>query len=188
MEELISELGYLALSIGTFFEGETAILIASSIARSGATNIFAVIFFGFLGSFVSDWLYFLIGRLNGKYFIDKRPTLKNKLAPIQLFFEKNRVQLLVSYRFLYGFRVVIPLMLGMSDIKPLQFLVYSVSSGLLWASLISLLGYFVGSYLELNPLFIKENIFFLIVGFASVGVVIGFSLNKFVKSRLEIEK
>jgi hypothetical protein len=31
MEEFLDQYGYLALTIGTFFEGETAILVASSL-------------------------------------------------------------------------------------------------------------------------------------------------------------
>ena len=132
MEEFLQQYGYMALSLGTFLEGETAILVASSLAGSGLFKIPYVVIFGFFGSFVSDWIYFLIGKLNGKIFLEKRPKLREKFQPVQNFFKTNRLQILFSYRFLYGFRIIIPLTLGMSDLKALAFLGYSIAAGLIW--------------------------------------------------------
>jgi membrane protein DedA with SNARE-associated domain len=69
MEPFLEQYGYMALLVGTFFEGETAILVASSLIHDGLFNGPLTVFFGFAGSFISDWLYYFIGRLNGKYFI-----------------------------------------------------------------------------------------------------------------------
>jgi membrane protein DedA with SNARE-associated domain len=78
VDSFLEQYGYLALLIGTFFEGETAILVASSLIHQGLFEWPPTMIFGFAGSFISDWLYYFIGRLNGKYFIDKRPKLKAK--------------------------------------------------------------------------------------------------------------
>src|SRR5882672_5781512 len=99
MEDFLHQYGYIALTLGTFFEGETAILIASSLVHSGLFKGPYTVFFGFFGSFVSDWLYFIIGRLNGKYFIEKRPKMKERLRPTQEFFKTHRLQILFTYRF-----------------------------------------------------------------------------------------
>ena len=178
MEELIDRFGYFALAIGTFFEGETSLLLASSLTSSGAFKLHYVVFFGFLGSLVSDWFYFLIGRFNGKYFIEKRPALKAKLVPVGSFFEKNRFQVLMSYRFLYGFRIVIPLMIGMTNIKPIQFLGFSFAAGLTWATFVCSIGYFIGFYFSLDQQFFINNLWLMIVGFASFGLLVGFVVNK----------
>src|SRR5437762_14067906 len=98
MEEFLLQYGYIALSIGTFLEGETAILVASSLVHSGFFKGPYTVVFGFFGSFISDWLYFIIGKLNGRYFIEKRPALKEKLKPTQKFFRTHRLQILFSYR------------------------------------------------------------------------------------------
>src|SRR5690606_28057191 len=109
MEEFLNEYGYLALLVGSFLEGETAILVGSLLVNSGIFELPWTIVVGFAGAFVSDWIYYLTGRLNGKYFIDKRPVLKAKVAPVRKFFDAHKMQILFSYRFLYGFRVIIPL-------------------------------------------------------------------------------
>jgi membrane protein DedA with SNARE-associated domain len=163
----------LALLVGTFFEGETAILIASSLIHQGLFDAGPTVMVGFAGSFISDWLYYLIGRLNGKYFVDKRPKLKAKLEPVQTLFRKHQLQILFSYRFLYGFRVIIPIVIGMSHIRPGQFLFYSVTSGLIWASTVGIVGYFIGRFLNLQTSVFEENIIFIVVGFAIFGITLG---------------
>lgn len=182
MELFLEEFGYLALMIGTFFEGEIAILIASSLIHQGFFDAAPTVFAGFAGSFVSDWLYYLIGRLNGKYFIDKRPSLKAKLEPVRSLFQKHQLQILLSYRFLYGFRVIIPIVIGMSRITPAQFLLFSVMSGLLWASMVSTTGYLVGRHFNIHASSFEENIVVIVIAFATFGITLGYSI-KFLAAR-----
>jgi membrane protein DedA with SNARE-associated domain len=108
MEKFINDFGYIALMVGTFFEGETAILTASSLIYRGLFEFPWTVLAAFSGSFISDWVYFLIGHYNGKVFIANRPKLLAKVKPITDFFHRHKFQILFSYRFLYGFRVVIP--------------------------------------------------------------------------------
>lgn len=185
MEDFLDQYGYLALMVGTFFEGETAILIASSLIHKGMFDAPPTIFMAFLGSFVSDWLYFTIGRLNGKLFIQRRPSLAKKVQPVTNFFDQNNIQILFTYRFLYGFRVIIPIIIGMSSIKPLQFLKYSILAGVLWATTVSTVGYFIGRILNVSVLVFEQNLPFIMVGFASVGLLIGFSVKRLTFGKLE---
>lgn len=179
MEDFLDQYGYLALAVGTFFEGETAILVASSLIHRGLFEGPYTVFFGFAGSFISDWLYYLIGRFNGKYFIDKRPALKARVAPVQDFFETHQLQILFSYRFLYGFRVIIPLVIGMSAIKPHQYLLYSLVSGFIWASTVSSVGYLFGRFLDIESSVFEENFIFIVLGFAGFGLITGYLLKRF---------
>lgn len=189
MEEFLDQYGYIALMVGTFFEGETAILVAASLIYQGLFEIPSTVFFGFAGSFVSDWLYFIIGKANGKYFVSRRPKLQEKLFPVQRFFEKHHMQVLLTYRFLYGFRVLIPLMIGMSTISPKKFLLFSVASGLLWAGIVSSLGYLIGRFLDLETSVFEQNIGYIIAGFAAFGITLGIVLKKFTFKKIvgEIE-
>jgi membrane protein DedA with SNARE-associated domain len=166
--------------IGTFFEGETAILIASSLIYQGFFAATPTIIAGFAGSFVSDWLYYLIGRLNGKYFVDKRPKLKSRLEPVRSLFQKHRLPILLSYRFLYGFRVIIPVVIGMSGVKPIHFLFFSVASGLVWASIVSAAGYLAGRYFEIEASLFEENILIIIIALATIGLLMGYAIKHLV--------
>ena len=120
MENFLEQYGYVALLVGTFFEGETAILVASSLIHQGIFDAFPTVIVGFAGSFISDWVYYLVGRLNGKYFLDKRPKVAAKVEPVRSLFRRHQTQILFSYRFLYGFRVIIPIVIGMSHVTPIR--------------------------------------------------------------------
>lgn len=186
MENFLDQYGYLALMVGTFFEGETAILMASSLIYRGLFDFPLTILFAFSGSFISDWIYYLIGRLNGKYFLAKRPKLEARVKPVTLFFHKHKLQILFSYRFLYGFRVIIPLVVGMSGIRPGAYLFYSILTGLLWATLVSTTGYWVGRLLNLQAKAFEDNFGFIVLGFATLGLVIGYIIRRVALRRMEV--
>jgi membrane protein DedA with SNARE-associated domain len=143
--------------------------------------------FAFAGSFVSDWLYYLIGRANGKLFIERRPKLQAKVFPVTNFFQKNRIQILLTYRFLYGFRVIIPIVIGMSGIRPRLFLFYTIVSGMIWAATVSLLGYTIGRTFDVTTSGIKENLPIILAGFACFGLLLGFTIQKLVSKSAEPE-
>ncbi|NJM26629.1 MAG: DedA family protein [Bacteroidia bacterium] len=188
MEEFLDQYGYIALFVGTFFEGETAILVASSLIYHGDYEIPSTVFFGFAGSFVSDWLYYLIGRVNGKYFIERRPKLLSRVQPVRRFFQRHKLQVLFTYRFLYGFRVIIPLIIGMSDIKPMQYLGYSVAAGLIWASVVSGVGYVAGRFMHIRTHVFEDNLLLVIGCFALLGIAIGLLIRHLTLKQLQFEE
>lgn len=187
MEEFLDKYGYFALFVGTFFEGETALLVASSLAHAGLFKIPYTVLFGFAGSFVSDWIYYLIGRLNGRYFIERRPKLKEKIEPVTRFFHHHKIQILFTYRFLYGFRMIIPLIIGMSGIRPIQYLGYSFLTGIVWATVVSTAGYFIGKFLNLKTEVFEQNIFYIIIGFALFGLLTGYTVKRFTQKEMDIQ-
>ncbi len=186
MEEFLHQYGYLALALGTFLEGETAILVASSLVYSGVFSGPETIFFGFLGSFISDWLYFMIGRLNGNYFVERRPALKARIEPVHRFFETHRLQILLSYRFLYGFRTILPLMIGLTGVRLSHFLGYSVFAGLLWASVVGTVGYFAGELFHLTPQSFEENGLIIFLSFGTFGFLVGLAVKRIAEKKMQV--
>ena len=178
MEKFINDFGYIALMVGTFFEGETAILTASSLIYRGLFEFPWTVLAAFSGSFISDWVYFLIGHYNGKVFIANRPKLLAKVKPITDFFHRHKFQILFSYRFLYGFRVVIPLVIGMSGLSKLSYLFYSIVTGLIWATTISTAGYWAGRLLVIEVKTFENNFVYIMMGFAALGLTIGYIVKR----------
>lgn len=187
VEKFLDQYGYVALLIGTFMEGETAILMASSLIYKGLFSFPFTVLAAFSGSFISDWIYYLIGRLNGKYFLAARPKLSAKVKPVTDFFYRHKFQILFSYRFLYGFRIIIPVVIGMSGLRPLSYLFYSTVTGLLWATLVSTTGYWIGRLLELKVQSFEENILYIILGFGSLGIMIGYTIKQIALRKMHIE-
>jgi membrane protein DedA with SNARE-associated domain len=185
IEEVINSFKYLALMTGTFFEGETAILLASIMIFKGMFFLPYTIVFAFLGSFISDWLYYLIGRMNGKAFICGRPALAQKAEHITGFFHRHKLQILFSYRFMYGFRVIIPLVIGMSGLKPKQFLFYSVIAGLGWATIVTTIGYSIGALFNVGADDIRNNLLIVVLACAGIGLLIGYVAGRMVMREVE---
>lgn len=181
MQDFLNQYGYVALMIGTFFEGEAAILFVSSLIHKGLFAFPLTVLSAFLGSFASDWIYYFIGRLNGIYFLAKRPKLHAKVSVFTQFFHRYRFQVLFSYRFLYGFRVVIPLVIGMSGLPPTKFLFYSVFTGLIWATTVCSVGYWTGLFFEIEPATFQNNLVFVMLGFSTFGLTLGYIINAVIK-------
>ena len=187
MEELLDQYGYVALIVGSFMEGETAILVASSLIYKELFNFPFTVLAAFSGSFVSDWIYYLMGRFNGKFFLAARPRLSAKVKPVTDFFHRHKFQILFTYRFLYGFRIIIPVVIGMSGLRPIQFLFYSTVSGLLWASLVTTTGYWIGRLLEVRVQSFEENILFIMLGFGSLGIMLGYTIKHIAMRKMNAE-
>lgn len=186
MEDFLHQYGYFALALGTFLEGETAILVASSLVSSGVFGGLETVFFGFFGSFLGDWMYYLIGRINGTLFVERRPRLKLRLDPARRFFETHRFQVLISYRFLYGLRAVLPIMIGLTGVRPLHFLAFSVAAGLLWSSLVSSAGYLAGRYFQFTAQTFEEHGLLVVLAFAAFGLAVGTLVKRVAEQRLNI--
>jgi membrane protein DedA with SNARE-associated domain len=184
MQEFLDQYGYIALAIGTFFEGETAILIASSLIHKGVFQLPYTIFFGFFGSFISDWIYYLVGRFNGKYFVDRKPKLKAMVSPVTNLFHRYQLPILLSYRFLYGFRIIIPVVIGMSGLPPARFLFYTIVAGLFWATVVSTMGYAVGAFFQLEASSFERNFVYLVLGFATFGMLVGYTVKRLISKNI----
>jgi membrane protein DedA with SNARE-associated domain len=184
MQHFLDQYGYLALLFGTFFEGETAILIASSLIHKGIFELHYTVMFAFAGSFISDWVYYLVGRLNGKYFVNRKPKLKQLADPITNLFNRYQLQLLLSYRFLYGFRIIIPVVIGMSNFSASRYLFFTVVSGLLWATTVSIIGYGIGFSFNLDASSFENNFLLVVIGFTTFGLLIGYTVKRIISKNL----
>ena len=77
--------------------------------------------------------------------MNKYPFLKNHSGKVNRLVNKYESLFLIGFRFVYGIRIVTPLILGgMSDIKASRFFVFNFIGSVLWASLIAVFGYFLG--------------------------------------------
>ncbi len=149
LQWFISTFGYQAIVIGTFFEGETILIIAGFAAHRGYLSLPAVLTCGFIGTFIGDQLYFYIGRRRGLQFIEKRPRLGEKLARFRSLLDRFHTPVILAFRFLYGLRTVAPFAIGLSNISFRKFLLLNFASGVAWTLLVGCAGYFFGQTIEI---------------------------------------
>ena len=121
LESLLNEYGYPILLLGTFFEGETVLILGGVAAHMGYLSIGWVITCGFVGTLFGDQLYFLIGRRHGAGFLARRPTWQARSQQVYRIMERYPVLLIFGFRFIYGIRTVTPFAIGMSNISYLRF-------------------------------------------------------------------
>jgi membrane protein DedA with SNARE-associated domain len=144
LEHFIQTYGYYALFLGTFAEGETILVLGGIAAATGHLNLQLVMLIAFCGSLLGDQTIFFIGRIWGKAFLAKRPRLQPRVAKVHRLLERHHVLLLLGFRFLYGLRNIIPLVIATSNVKTSRFIMLNVMGAAMWAISVSFLGYFLG--------------------------------------------
>lgn len=145
---LIQNYGYLALAIGTFFEGEAVLLVAGLAAYQGHLALPKVMVVAAIGSFLGDLLYFHLGRRYGPAMLARCPSAHAKAARFKELLHRHHLPLIFSMRLLYGLRTPGLIVLGMSQVCPLRFFVLSFISAVVWAIVLALAGYAFGKTVE----------------------------------------
>lgn len=186
LEHFLLSYGYLILFIGTFLEGETVLIIAGFLANQGELSLLLVIIVAALGAFAGDQFFFIIGRLNGKKTVQKYEIVHKQFRKINSLLEKYDVSFLIGFRFVYGIRVITPLIIGASNIKTRRFLVLNAIGSILWAIVVGGMGYLFGETLSAILGRIKHIEFEVIVFLAVIGIIVG--IIRFLRIRYELNK
>ena len=168
IESIIGQYGYIAIVIGTFFEGETILILGGIFAYRGYFSFPLVILCAFAGTLIGDQLYFFLGRKRGYAFIAKRPYLKRKIEKFQKFLTKYYLPVILGFRFLYGLRTVAPFVIGLSKISFITFFILNIISAAVWAGVIGTLGFYFGRGIEILLDDIKKYEIFIIIAGALV--------------------
>lgn len=148
MQQLLKEYlqvhGYWVLFIGTFLEGETILIFAGFLACQGYLNIYGVVVSAFAGSFLGDQFYFHLGRIKGQALLRLFTTFAKKFRKALRLIERYGSFVAFVSRYTYGFRIILPIILGMTNLSSRRFLVLNLISALIWATLFSVGGYLFG--------------------------------------------
>lgn len=181
LELIIQKYGYLALFIGTFLEGETVLILAGFAAHRGYLDFDLVWMIAFIGGVLGDQVYFFIGRFRGQSLIAKYPKLQRRVNRVTPYLEKYQDYVLISFRFIYGFRTVTPFAIGVSRIGARRFLIFNIASGVVWALIFAAAGYLFGHAAEALFGRIEDYEKYIFVGIIIAGIL--FSLYHFLRKR-----
>jgi len=144
IREYLEAYGYLFLFLGTFFEGEAVLILAGYFAFQGTLSLPGVILTALGGSFLGDQFYFYLGRWRGKWLLSLVASLAKKLRRALRLIEKYGSFVAFISRYTYGLRIVLPIVLGMTNLASRRFLALNFLSAVSWAVLFSLAGFFFG--------------------------------------------
>ncbi|EBM3345507.1 DedA family protein [Salmonella enterica] len=141
---LITHYGYAALVIGSMAEGETVTLLGGLAAHQGLLKFPLVAAAVALGGMMGDQLLYLLGRCYGGKILRRFPRYHTKIRRAQKMIQRHPYLFVIGTRFMYGFRVVGPLLIGASRLPPKIFLPLNIVGALIWALLFTTLGYLGG--------------------------------------------
>jgi membrane protein DedA with SNARE-associated domain len=148
-ESIIRDYGYWALLIGTFFEGETILIIAGLSAHLGLLQLPYVMLIAFIGSFSGDQLYYFIGYFKGRELLQKHLKWQRRVERVNKYIERYHNFVMLGFRFVYGMRIMTPFVIGtFKNIKTIRFFILNAIGAIIWSVSVSAGGYFFGYALE----------------------------------------
>lgn len=140
--------GYWAVFFGCLLEGETILILGGMAAHQHLLHLWPVIGWASLGGMLGDQLLFWSGRYFGGRLL---PRLQKKQASIERvtgLITRYPSTSVFAVRFLYGMRLVGPVVIGASGLSPLRFTLLNAVGAVVWATLFASAGYWAGEALE----------------------------------------
>jgi len=148
LEYILAQYGYVALFIGTFFEGEVIVVVAGILASLGYLSVGPVLATAMIATFLGDQTFFWIGRKKGSLFFEKRPHLRERAEKVYALLHDHQNKVLFGFRFLYGLRIATLIALGTSGIRQKKFLRFNILNSVVWTLIFVFGGYFFGDVFE----------------------------------------
>ncbi len=151
MEDFLKELlfeyknyAYGILFVWCLLEGEIALILGGILAHEGHINLALGIFVAGLGAFCGDQFYFYIGRYNRSYISKKLAKQRRKFAIAHLLLKRLGWPIIFLQRYMYGFRVIIPMSIGLTRYSAKKFAFINLISAWCWAAITMILAWYFG--------------------------------------------
>lgn len=142
--QYLTTYGYGVLFVWTFLEGEAGLILAGFLAFQGYLDIGGVMLTALGGAFAGDQFYFYLGRWKGPWLLKAFTLIARKFRKALRLIERYGTFVAFVSRYTYGFRIILPIILGMTTFPARRFLWLNLCSASLWAVVFSLAGYFFG--------------------------------------------
>ena len=156
LTELVVRYGYLMVVAGTIVEGDATLVTASFLARRGYLELSGVMLLAATTSSIMNQIYFRLGRRHG---VDRVAKAEGRplFATILRHTRRHAIWLVLVSRFIFGFRMAIPMTVGAIGMNAARFFVADVSGAVLWSVVLGSTGYAVGRIGELLLSDVKGN-------------------------------
>src|SRR6185369_14201912 len=102
----------------------------------------------------------------------KHPNWQARAHKFDLLLARWHAPLIVGIRFMYGFRIVGPIMLGMGRVPAWKFVFYNFIGAAIWAPLIAGIGYEFGEIVETVLGNMKRYEIYVFLALSLIGVTL----------------
>ena len=154
--QLLADYGYLAVFLGSLLEGETILVLAGFAAHQGYLSLQIVLAVAFVGGTLGDQVFFWLGRAWGQSLLDRLPNSENRVRRVKELLERHHAPVIIGIRFVYGLRIIGPIVIGVCDVPLWRFAVFNMLGAAIWAPLVGGLGYLFGDALGLLNVDVKQ--------------------------------
>lgn len=145
---LLATYGYLAIFIGCLLEGETILILGGMAAHQHVLKLLPVIGYASLAGMLGDQLLFWAGRYFGARIMPRLHKQQATIDRVTQLVNQHPTVSIFSVRFLYGMRLVGPMVIGACKVSPLKFTCINLLGAVTWATLFASGGYWAGEFLE----------------------------------------
>ena len=145
---LLATYGYWAIFIGCLLEGETILILGGMAAHQHVLKLLPVIGYASLAGMLGDQLLFWAGRYFGERLLPRLHKQQAAIDKVTSLIQHHPTVSIFSVRFLYGMRLVGPMVIGASKVSPLKFACINLVGAAVWATLFASAGYWAGEFLQ----------------------------------------
>ena len=168
LSQLLADYGYLAVFAGSLLEGETVLVLAGIAAHQGLLSLPWVIAVAFCGGTLGDQIFFFVGRRHGESLLQRLPRMASNAQRVNRLLLRHHAVLIVGVRFMYGLRIVGPIVIGMSQVPPRRFLLFNLIGAAIWSVVIAGAGFLFSQ--TLRWLFADMNRYDYVAALVIVGI------------------
>ncbi len=148
LNHLLATYGYWAVFLGCVMEGETILILGGMAAHQHLLKLWPVIAWASAGGMLGDQLLFWTGRYFGTRLLPRLKRHQLQIKRVTGLIYRYPLTSVFSVRFLYGMRLVGPIVIGASGLSPLRFSLLNMFGAMVWATLFISGGYWAGEALE----------------------------------------
>lgn len=149
LASLIQQHGYWISFVGSMLEGEAVLTIAGLAAHRGYLHAPALVALGASGSFIGDQIFFMVGRRFGVKLFRRFPRLRQASHRVNGVVLRFSALSVIVVRFLYGLRLIGPIVIGMGSMPWRTFALYNAIGAIIWATCWVCVGYLLGDVAQM---------------------------------------
>ena len=167
---------YLLIFLGSFLEGTVVMLACGLLLREGAVQFLPMYAALVVGDFLSDLLWYFIGRIGGRPFIHRWGHLlkatPDVMEKIERRFKRHSTLILIISKLTMGFGLMIATLLtaGMLRVSVVIYATIEFLGGLVWILLLILIGYYFGNVLDYIPHQLQVALLVIAIPAGALGV------------------
>lgn len=141
------------LLIGFFLPGDSLLFTTGFLIHAGFLpfNIHIAVLLIFLAAVLGDSVGYAFGRKTGPHLFkrkDARIFKQKYVKEAQKFYEKHGGKAIILARFMPIVRTFAPIVAGVGKMPYRSFLIYNIVGGLLWTTVVTYAGFFLGGVFE----------------------------------------